>query len=131
MKTEPDVRFQQDGLAEIARMECPLHVAMEEIAQVAVRQHVLYVEGECQPRPELVNRLERWLALHARIRSAICAASRSGAISVDDLERTLDALLPPPGDVDALPQWRRLRRALTACATSATCPLGMDAADAS
>lgn len=131
MKTEPDVTTQREDQAEIPCMECPLHVAMEAIAQLAVRQHVLHLEGECQPRPELVQRLEQWLALYARIRTHICAATRSTTIPPDELERALDALLPPPTDMMELPQWRRLRRALAACATSPTCPLGMDAAERS
>jgi len=126
MKTEPEVTTQQEGQAAIPAMECPLHVVMEEIAQTAVRQHVLHMEGECQPRPELVRRLEQWAALHTRVRTHICAATRDSAIPADELERTLDTLLPPPADAAGLLRWRRLRRALAACASSTTCPLGTD-----
>lgn len=126
MKTEPEVTTQREGQAAIPAMECPLHVVMEEIAQTAVRQHVLHMEGECQPRPELVRLLEQWSALHTRIRTHICVATRECAIPADELERTLDALLPPPADATGLPRWRRLRRALAACASSTTCPLGTD-----
>ena len=60
--------------------------AMEEIAQAAVRQHVLYQEGESQPRPELLPRLDAWLAFHRLIRSRICTASRESTITAVDLE---------------------------------------------
>ena len=126
MKTEPEVTTQREGQAAIPRMECPLHLVMEEIAQAAVRQHVLHLEGECQPRAELVHQLEQWSALYTRVRTHICAASRVATISPDDLERTLDTLLPPPDAMTELPQWRRLHRALAACASSTTCPLGAD-----
>lgn len=126
MKTDPEVTTQREGRAAIPRMECPLHLVMEEIAQAAVRQHVLHLEGECQPRAELVQQLEQWSALYTRIRTHICAASRSATIPPDDLERTLDALLPLPANATDLPRWRRLRHALAACATSTTCPLGTD-----
>lgn len=126
MKTDPEVTTQREGRAAIPRMECPLHLVMEEIAQAAVRQHVLHMEGECQPRAELVQQLEQWSALYTRIRTHICAASRGATIPPDDLERTLDALLPLPANATDLPRWRRLRHALAACATSTTCPLGTD-----
>lgn len=126
MKTDPEVTTQREGRAAIPRMECPLHLVMEEIAQAAVRQHVLHLEGECQPRAELVQQLEQRSALYTRIRTHICAASRSATIPPDDLERTLDALLPLPANATDLPRWRRLRHALAACATSTTCPLGTD-----
>lgn len=126
MGTEQETAIQRETLPETVCMECPLQVAMEEIARVAVQQHVLYLEGECQPRPELVRLLEQWSALHTRIRTHICVATRECAIPADELERTLDALLPPPADATGLPRWRRLRRALAACASSTTCPLGTD-----
>lgn len=126
MKTEPEVTTQREGQAAIPRMECPLHLVMEEIAQAAVRQHVLHLEGECQPRAELVQRLEQWSALYARVRTQICVASRDATMTLDDLERMLDTLLPLPDTMTELPRWRRLRHALTACASSTTCPLGAD-----
>lgn len=126
MKTDPEVTTQREGRVAIPRMECPLHLVMEEIAQAAVRQHVLHLEGECQPRAELVQQLEQRSALYTRIRTHICAASRGATIPPDDLERTLDALLPLPANATDLPRWRRLRHALAACATSTTCPLGTD-----
>lgn len=129
MMIEPDITTECEGPVAIPRIECPLHVAIEEIAQHAVRQHVLYLEGECQPRPQLAERLEQWAALYTRIRTHICAATRGATLPPDELERALDALIPPPADETEVPRWRRLRRALAACAISTACPLGTDGAE--
>lgn len=129
MRTELNVSFEPEGQAASPEAECPLHLVMEELAQLAVRQHILYLEGECQPRPDLAERLEQWSALHAHIRARICAASRVSPIPPEDLERTLDALLPPPTGIAGLPRQRRLRRALAACARATNCPLGADAGE--
>ena len=105
-------------------MGCPLQEAMEEIAQAAVRQHVLYQEGESQPRPELLERLDAWTSLHRLIRSHICTASRESRISADDLKSALDELFPQPRDVAAQRRIQRLRAALAVCARATSCPLG-------
>ena len=105
-------------------MGCPLQEAMEEIAQAAVRQHVLYQEGESQPRPELLARLDAWLALHRLIRSRICTASRESRISANDLDSALDELFPQPRDVATALRVPQLRAALAACARATSCPLG-------
>jgi hypothetical protein len=102
---------------------------MEEIAQVAVRQHVLYQEGESQPRPELLARLEAWISLHRLIRSRICTASRESRISAVDLESALDELFPRPRDIATQRRVQQLRAALAACAWATSCPLGADVAE--
>jgi hypothetical protein len=110
-------------------MGCPLQQAMEEVAQVAVRQHVLYQEGESQPRPELLVRLEAWTALHRLIRSHICTVSRESRISTADLESALDELFPQPRDSATQRQAQQLRVALATCARATSCPLGAKVAE--
>jgi hypothetical protein len=57
---------------------CPLHVAMQGLAQAAVSQLVYYAQGEYAPRADLVQELERWQQLHRLIATRICPASRVG-----------------------------------------------------
>lgn len=87
MNAESDTVPQHEILPEMSCIACPLHVAMEKIAHSAVQQCVLYLQGECQPRPTLLQELDDWISLHALIRSHICVASRSATISPDDLEK--------------------------------------------
>ena len=129
MTTEPEITTRHDAPAETLCMECPLHVAMEEIAHVAVKQHVLYLEGECQPRPELIERLSAWSDLHRFIRARVCIASRGASLSPDALDAALDDLLPSGEDAPVSSHVRRLRRALTVCAQAASCPLGLASAE--
>jgi hypothetical protein len=107
--------------------ECPQHVAIEGIAQAAVKQHVLFLEGECQPRNDLLRRLDAWSSLHTLIRSRICVASRAAAISPDELHCALDALSRDLIDLredDDRSEYRQLRATLAECAQAASCPLG-------
>src|SRR5689334_22243576 len=99
METSLSTTLRLDILPVAPTMGCPLQQAMEEIALVAVRQHVLYQEGESQPRPELLASLEVWTSLHRLIRSRICTASRESTLSIVDLESALDELYPQPSDV--------------------------------
>ena len=39
-------------------LACPLHVAMQELAQAAVSQLAYYAEGEYTPRPDLMRELD-------------------------------------------------------------------------
>jgi hypothetical protein len=110
-------------------MGCPLQQAMEEIAQAAVQQHVLYQEGESQPRPELLARLDAWTALHRLIRSRICTASRESRISVVELESALEDLFPQAEDAVTRSRLQHLRANLAACAGATSCPLGAKVAD--
>ncbi|HEU4785163.1 MAG TPA: hypothetical protein VFS83_17630 [Ktedonobacterales bacterium] len=110
-------------------MGCPLQQAMEEIAQAAVRQHVLYQEGESQPRPELLAHLDAWSSLHRLIRLRICTASRESTISAVEFECALDELFPQPRDVATQSQVRQLRTSVAACARATSCPLGAKVAE--
>ena len=56
---------------------CPLHLAMERIAQAAVSQTLYYAQGEYAPRPELLCELERWQHVHQLVASHICPALRT------------------------------------------------------
>ena len=120
----PEMITQRAILPAVPGMGCPLQQAMEEIAQAAVEQHVLYQEGESQPLPELLARLDAWLAIHRLICSRICTASRESTITVVELESALDELFPQPRDVAAQRRIQRLRAALAVCARATSCPLG-------
>lgn len=124
MNTDPEATAQREILPMSSAVGCPLQLAMEEIARVAVRQHVLYQEGECQPRPDLLDLLEAWTALHTLIRERICVASRDATISADDLEIALGRLLRHSPEADTSAQISRLRVSLAACARATSCPLG-------
>ena len=121
---ETTTTTQRKSLMISPAMGCPLQLAMEELARAAVQQHVLYQEGECQPRPELLDRLEAWSSLHALIRSRICVASRETAISADDRDVVLDQVSRRLVEIATPSQLRHLLATLTACARATTCPLG-------
>ena len=125
----PEMITQRAILPAAPAMGCPLQQAMEEIAQAAVEQHVLYQEGESQPRPELLARLDAWTALHRLIRSRICTASRESRITDVELESALDDLLPQGGDVVTRSELQHLRVILAACARATSCPLGAKVAE--
>ncbi len=129
MKTSPRDITRRGILPAAPTMGCPLQQAMEEIAEVAVRQHVLYQEGESQPRPELLARLEAWSSLHRLICSRICTASRESTIPIADLDTALDELLPQPGDIATRSQVQHVRATLVACARATSCPLGAKVAE--
>jgi hypothetical protein len=74
---------------------CPLHFAMARLAELAVRQHVLYEQGEYTPRPELLTELDRWARLHALIARHICPASRQSTPNRGRLEGALSGLAEP------------------------------------
>jgi hypothetical protein len=72
---------------------CPLHVAMQELAEAAVCQLVYYAEGEYAPRPDLLRELERWQQAHRLIADSVCPASRTGANPAVALS-VVSALIP-------------------------------------
>ena len=94
MNAESDTVPQHEILPEMSCIACPLHVAMEKIAHSAVQQCVLYLQGECQPRPTLLQELDDWISLHALIRSHICVASRSATISLTIWKRRWTGWFP-------------------------------------
>ncbi|MGH2501137.1 MAG: hypothetical protein ACRDID_01345, partial [Ktedonobacterales bacterium] len=112
METRPDLFTTHDSPSRATCATCPLRVAMERIAQVALRQHVLYLEGECQPRVELLRELEASYTLERLIRMRICAVSRSSALPAGELALAVDTL-----------RCQDLNSALSACAMASDCPL--------
>lgn len=98
--------------------QCPLHFAMQRLADSAVAQLVYYAHGECSPRPELLREVERWQRLHALVARGICPASRQATAADQDLASAL--ALVPEG------QFTALREMLARCAAftqGAGCPL--------
>lgn len=81
-----------EATQEAEPLECPLQTAMRQVAEAAVTQHVLYAEGEYQPRGRLLHEMGAWLRLHELVRTGICPATRGGsgaALERDDLEIAL------------------------------------------
>jgi hypothetical protein len=74
---------------------CPLHFAMARLAELAVRQHVLYEEGEYAPRADLLRRLEQWTLLHRLIAMRVCPASRQAPLELCRLDAALRGLAEP------------------------------------
>jgi hypothetical protein len=104
---------------------------MGELAQTAVRQHVLHLEGEMLPRAALVDALDGWQQLYHLIRTRLCPATRRASGSPAEMAALVDtavfSLLPPsvPDSVQARLRCQLL--ACAACASSAQCPLGLPA----
>jgi hypothetical protein len=101
--------------------ECPLHLAMDELARASVTQHVLYLEGECLPRPELLAELDRWVWIHSLIHNRICVASRTtplGGHEFDSITRRIRGAGEPRA------QSERLVMACAVCNQARRCPLG-------
>jgi hypothetical protein len=78
---------------------CPLHVAMQGVAQAAVSQLLYYAQGEYAPRAELVQELDRWHQLHSLIATHICPASRTERASAAAVTMAR-GLLPEPRYTD-------------------------------
>lgn len=129
MGTREDVVTMADAAKLDELTECPLHVATRELAQAAVMQHVLFMEGECQPRAPLSEAITGWADLYQFIRGSICPASRWAPLEKDELDvvaRRILARIPTSSDPARI---ERLRRALAqcgACAAASSCPLGLD-----
>jgi hypothetical protein len=120
-----------DGTAWDSDADCPFHTVMGQLAQAAVRQQVLFLEGEMLPRTDLVDTLDGWQHLYRLVRTRVCPATRCMPLTPDDVatlvETAVPALLPPsvPASVQA-----SLRRQLVACANCSSpqqCPLGLPA----
>jgi hypothetical protein len=104
--------------------ECPLHTAMSELARISVSQHVLYLAGECLPRPELLAELQTWTSLHTLIRNRICVALRSAPLPESEFDNTVaSALAGDRVDVTVPQHLRQAIRACGECNGSQTCPL--------
>ena len=126
----PNVQYTQPLLTSSVEsvesvVACPLQIAMRELAHSALMQHVLYLEGECLPRPDLLRTLDGWSLLHRLIHTHICVACRIADVSPVELETALETIVPLPSDSTA-PLWQRdFRAALTVCAQATSCPLGL------
>jgi hypothetical protein len=106
--------------------ECPLHLAMDELARASVTQHVLYLEGECLPRPELLADIDQWFSIHSLVHNRICAASRTTPLEDSELESTARRIRlagEPHG------QSERLIAACAVCNQARHCPLGSRSAE--
>lgn len=107
--------------------ECPLHTAMRHLAEAAVAQHVLYLEGEVRARPGLVNTVARWERMHTFIRECVCPATREVAIGAPALAEVVNTTLESiftPGQQHLRAQFVGALEACAACASAAECPLG-------
>jgi hypothetical protein len=94
---------------------------MDELAHTSVTQHVLYLEGECLPRPELLAELDRWVSIHSLIRHRICVASRTTPLEDREFESAAQSIL---GASEPPAQTKRLVMACAICNQSRHCPLG-------
>jgi hypothetical protein len=101
--------------------QCPLHIAMDELARASVKQDVLYMEGECLPRPELMAELDRWVSLHSLIHSRICVATRSTPLADSEFKSETGRMR---GDGEPSSQSERLVMACAVCNLAQHCPLG-------
>lgn len=96
----PGARLRRDETSPQAALdlfECPLQVAMRQVAEAAVTQHVLYTEGVFRPREGLLHEMQAWMRLHELVRTGICPATRAGnaggtALEPGDLEIALAGL---------------------------------------
>lgn len=102
-------------------LDCPLHLAMRELARAAVRQHIYYEAGEYQPRGDLLCALRSWARLHELISAAVCGARGDTTCTAAALDRAVAAL--PAA-------WRASVREGVArcleCAPGERCPLAQE-----
>jgi hypothetical protein len=101
---------------------------MEQLAQTAVTQQVLHLEGELLPRDDLVDALGGWQQLYHLIRMHVCPATRQAPLTQEDVAALVDVALPRllPRQVP-LEVLAPLRHQLVACATCPStqqCPVG-------
>ena len=106
--------------------ECPLHTAMRHLTEAAVAQHVLYMEGEVRPRPDLVEAIARWERLHTMIRECVCPATREIVVRAPALAEIVDTTLGETctqAERDIRARFIQALDACSACASTAECPL--------
>jgi hypothetical protein len=94
---------------------------MDELARASVKQDVLYMEGECLPRPELMAELDRWVSLHSLIHNRICVATRSTPLEDSEFESAARQMRGAP---EPRFQSERLVMACAVCNLARRCPLG-------
>ena len=107
----------ESGLQE-EEMLCPLHLAMERIAESAVSQTLYYAQGEYAPRPELLRELARWQQVHQLVVTHICPASRTEKASAAAVTMAC-ALIPE----DCYTNQRNLVHRCACRSQSDPCPL--------
>jgi hypothetical protein len=105
-------------------IECPLHLAMDELAHASVNQHVLYLEGECLPRPELLAELDRWVSIHSLILNRICVATRTMPLEDAEFRSAVRGILSTS---EPQTQSERLTISCSVCNQAHQCPLGSQA----
>jgi hypothetical protein len=105
-------------------VECPLHLAMDELAHASVTQHVLYLEGECLPRPELLAKLDRLVSVHSLILNRICVATRSTPLEDCEFKSAVQSIR---GAGEPRTHSERLVTACAICNHARRCPLGSHA----
>lgn len=111
------------------QIECPLHIAARELAQVAVMQHVLFLEGECQPRAPLSEAITAWADLYQFLRGSVCPASRWAPLTAEELDTVAGRMLARIPISTEPARLERLRRSIAHCAScpaASFCPLGLD-----
>jgi hypothetical protein len=113
--------FDMSSLQPEVFVECPLHLAMDELARASVNQHVLYLEGECLPRPELMAELDRWVSIHSLILNRICVATRTTPLADSELKSAVQRMR---GVSEPRAQSERLVMTCAACNQAQRCPLG-------
>jgi hypothetical protein len=99
---------------------------MREAAGAAVMQHVLYLEGEVLPRPELGQSLEVWTRLHRLIADHICPATRTQPLDPGQVQPLVEGALASCTPAVSAALVAHLERALERCATCTpadACPL--------
>lgn len=102
--------------------ECPLQTAVAHLARAALKQHVLYLEGECVPRADLARAIDIWSTLYGRIQASVCPITRH---STPDASGPAGIRGDPPWDVPEDVRGQLLR-ALAVCAARDVvegCPL--------
>lgn len=107
--------------------ECPLHTAMRHLAEAAVAQHVLYLEGEVRARSGLLTTISRWEHMHTVIRECVCPATREVKVGAPALAEIVNSALDEmfmPGQQPLRNQFARALRVCSGCTSSAECPLG-------
>lgn len=107
--------------------ECPLHIAMRQLAETAVLQHVLHMEGELLPRADLVDALEGWEQVYRLTRTRICPRTREARLSAAELDALVENALPrlvPAAEAYLRSHLAQCLLVCGACADAQECPLG-------
>ena len=106
---------------------CPFHTVMAQLAQTAVTQQVLHLEGELLPRADLADTLDSWQQLYRLVRMRVCPATREAPLTPADVAALVDTALPhllsPSVPVRLHASLRRQLIACASCESPQQCPL--------